>query len=281
MTAETITVSGVTDYSGNEIDFESSSVDIETLLVTPHLVGDFNSWDPANHDYDFTLNEYGLWELTIDFSEGEYEYKVIESDAWNENDWPGVNQLVSLESSEEVTFLANCGFYTGVRNWDEFVTHLEPVIAGNFLDTLGMGNNWDPLNIAGIMNDDDGDGIFTWEALILEGDWEYKVALNQNWDQDTYGNGGNFSISSDGSSTTTFHYDFRENSTYYTVDDSCDAGDLNTDGGIDVLDVVGVVNIILGNTVPSNMELCAADYNGDGTVDVLDIVGIVSTILGN
>ena len=210
---DSVTVMGIFDNSGNMIDPEYNSVNVEELLVVPHLVGSFNDWDPANHDYDFTLNGNGVWELVMDLPSGEYEYKVLESDDWDENDWPGINQGDNLEASTEVTFLANCGFYTGVRNWDEFVTHTNPIITGSFLDTLGMGNNWDPLNTAGSMNDDDGDGMFTWEAILPEGDWEYKVVLNQNWDQDTYGGGGNIVVTSDGESTTTFNYDMRQNGT--------------------------------------------------------------------
>ena len=59
----------------------------------------------------------------------------------------------------------------------------------------------------------------------------------------------------------------------------CTAGDVNSDGAIDVLDIVGAVNIVLGNTVPSDTESCAADFNGDGGIDVLDIVGMVNVIL--
>ena len=59
----------------------------------------------------------------------------------------------------------------------------------------------------------------------------------------------------------------------------CTAGDVNSDGAIDVLDIVGAVNIVLGNTVPSDSESCAADFNGDGNIDVLDIVGMVNVIL--
>ena len=59
----------------------------------------------------------------------------------------------------------------------------------------------------------------------------------------------------------------------------CNPGDVNGDGGIDVLDVVASVNIVLGISVPSDMEACAADLNGDGGIDVLVIVGMVNTIL--
>ena len=270
-----VTVAGVLDNSGNGVDLSYNTASIDELLVTPHLVGDFNDWNPANHDYDFMLNENGIWELSMSLPDGIYGYKVLESDEWDENDWPGSNQTIVVDGQDEVTLLANCGFYTGVRNWDEFVTHLNPIVVGNFLDTLALGDNWEPLNTLGNMSDN-GDGLYSWEVLIPEGSWEYKVVLNQNWDQDTYGNGGNFSVSSDGVSPITFNYDFKQNSTYTTsASDSCLLGDINSDGSIDVLDVVSMVGYILGNT----NDIICADYNQDGNIDVLDIVNIVSFIL--
>ena len=54
-------------------------------------------------------------------------------------------------------------------------------------------------------------------------------------------------------------------------------GDLNDDGIINILDVIIMVNIILG-TEP---ESALADVNGDGNIDVLDIIHIVNIILNN
>ncbi|MBC8310725.1 MAG: multicopper oxidase domain-containing protein [Candidatus Marinimicrobia bacterium] len=61
----------------------------------------------------------------------------------------------------------------------------------------------------------------------------------------------------------------------------CAAGDLNSDGIINILDIVTEVNIILGSIVPTESQLCAGDMNGDGVINILDIVQIVNTILGN
>ena len=52
-------------------------------------------------------------------------------------------------------------------------------------------------------------------------------------------------------------------------------GDINSDGVINILDVVGLVNIILGNS-PENP---AGDLNQDGVYNVLDIVQLVNIIL--
>ena len=57
-------------------------------------------------------------------------------------------------------------------------------------------------------------------------------------------------------------------------------GDVNEDGSIDVLDIVVVVNIIIGNYTPSYDEFLSADMNSDGVLDVLDIVILINAILG-
>ena len=56
-------------------------------------------------------------------------------------------------------------------------------------------------------------------------------------------------------------------------------GDVNQDGVVDVLDLVKVVAIILGNYNPTALELSLSDLNEDGVVDVLDVVTIVNLIL--
>jgi len=274
---DSVTVTDLLDVNGNIVDLNYNSANVESLDIIPHLVGSFNSWDPANHDYDLILDENNIWELNVTLPPGFYEYKVIESEDWDENDWPGVDQTITLPIATDVTFMANCGFNTGVRNWDEFVSHENPIIMGNFLDTLDLGNNWDPLNIAGTM-DDNGDGIFTWEILLPEGDWEYKVVLNQNWDQDTYGGGGNYSVSSDGSSSTIFHYEFHQNYTYH-IDTCPTLGDMNSDDFFNVLDIVTLANCVLAENCSELEYGCAGDLNSDGLFNVLDIVTLANCVL--
>ena len=57
-------------------------------------------------------------------------------------------------------------------------------------------------------------------------------------------------------------------------------GDVNFDGIINILDIVGLVNIILGSTSnPSDESIYASDMNQDGAIDILDIVGLVNLVL--
>ena len=57
------------------------------------------------------------------------------------------------------------------------------------------------------------------------------------------------------------------------------AGDTNFDDIVDILDIVRIINQILGNLEFNDDEFTAADFNADGIVDILDIVQIVNYIL--
>jgi len=65
-------------------------------------------------------------------------------------------------------------------------------------------------------------------------------------------------------------------------DEGCtnDAGDLNEDGTVNILDIVSLANYILGIGGISDCGMEGADMNGDGTVNILDIVAVVNVILG-
>ena len=52
-------------------------------------------------------------------------------------------------------------------------------------------------------------------------------------------------------------------------------GDVNGDGGVDILDAVTLIQMVL-ETIPATEE---ADVNGDGGVNVLDVVTLVQIIL--
>ena len=56
-------------------------------------------------------------------------------------------------------------------------------------------------------------------------------------------------------------------------------GDLNSDGGWNVLDIVALANCVLASNC-SDLE-CAADMNGDGGYNVLDIVALANCVLVN
>ncbi|MFQ6092056.1 MAG: DUF6259 domain-containing protein [bacterium] len=65
-----------------------------------------------------------------------------------------------------------------------------------------------------------------------------------------------------------------------TSEPGCTKGDVNSDGEINVFDVVLTVNITLEIYDPTPEEWCAADFNTDGSIDLVDILSIVDVILG-
>jgi uncharacterized protein (TIGR02145 family) len=56
---------------------------------------------------------------------------------------------------------------------------------------------------------------------------------------------------------------------------SCVAGDLNGDGGINVLDVVALVELILGD----GDYQAGADLNGDGGINLYDVIGLLQWVM--
>ncbi len=58
---------------------------------------------------------------------------------------------------------------------------------------------------------------------------------------------------------------------------TCALGDANSDGSVDILDVMTAINVYLGHDVSYNKN--AADTNADGTIDILDAMGIAQIYL--
>lgn len=67
---------------------------------------------------------------------------------------------------------------------------------------------------------------------------------------------------------------------YNPDQDEIEKGDINCDGGINVLDVLATVNHILGTVPLTGGPLDRADCNDDTAINVLDAVGIINVILG-
>ena len=56
-------------------------------------------------------------------------------------------------------------------------------------------------------------------------------------------------------------------------------GDINTDFIIDILDVVNIVNFIMGNSEPTFEQQYLGDLNQDGLINIQDIILIINIIL--
>ena len=57
------------------------------------------------------------------------------------------------------------------------------------------------------------------------------------------------------------------------------SGNVNLDGGFNILDAVTMVSYLIGNLEFNQQQLVNADMNNDGTINILDIVQLVNIIL--
>ena len=62
-------------------------------------------------------------------------------------------------------------------------------------------------------------------------------------------------------------------------DSQCLSGDFNEDGLLNVLDIVSMVNFILGSMEDIEDYLCFGDINGDSLIDILDVISLINLIL--
>ena len=89
-------------------------------------------------------------------------------------------------------------------------------------------------------------------------------------------NSANFNISMEQN-----YYSFLIDAPQDCEDECPNLGDLNGDGGYNVLDIVTLANCVLANNCAELENGCAGDLNGDGGYNVLDIVTLANCVLAN
>ena len=140
----------------------------------------------------------------------------------------------------------------GVDGWNDFDLSTEGmVVEGDFWLGVREFSSTQPFGL-----DTDSDSGNTYFRIGGDGNWELLSSL---------GISGNLMLR--------IFLDGGE------IISDCVPGDVNGDENIDVLDIVTIVNFIMGQDTPDDDEFCASDYNEDGTIDVLDIVALVNFIM--
>ena len=56
-------------------------------------------------------------------------------------------------------------------------------------------------------------------------------------------------------------------------------GDINQDNIINVLDIISLINFILGAQIPDDSQIISSDINEDQIINILDVVMLVNLIL--
>ncbi|MBD3349308.1 MAG: hypothetical protein GF400_08975 [Candidatus Eisenbacteria bacterium] len=230
-------------------------------LAGPSIVGSMQGWDPADPNYDLSINANGVYTLTKTLVAGSYEYKAVDGDDWGW-DFPGANQTFTLAADDDVTWYVNLGATVGTKEGDEFVFHSmnPPIVAGDFQSELG-GSDWDQTDTSTtVMTDGDGDDVWEFSAVVAPaGDYQGKVVLNNNWDQDTQMGGGNVTFTSDGVNPVTWTYDMSNNTTTVSTE------------VVTQQDVTVTFTVCLPDTVTTTGDVCVIGGHpaiGDWTTGV-------------
>lgn len=150
-------------------------------------------------DCDVTKMTYDIlgdiWRATFDLPAGEYDYRLYldesESHIYGKNGISGVNSFsipLSIDTPQTVNF-----YYDHKTGWiTDNVNSLILTLPSNFQNKVGCREEWNAGCFRTWMQDIDGDGIYTYETLLLPGgSWETRVALNGDMDT-SYGQGGSF-----------------------------------------------------------------------------------------
>lgn len=181
-------------------------------LAGPSIVGNFQGWDPADPASELTLNANGVYELTISAGGSLHVYKAVDGDAWGQ-DFPSSNQEFTPGTPQSVTFHVNLGAVPGVKEGDEYVFHSlnPPIVCGTLQSALG-GSDWDQTDTSTtVMSDPDLDDVWVFSSILPDGSYEFKIVLNNNWDQNT--SPSNIPFGSDGVNPVTFKYYMATNTT--------------------------------------------------------------------
>ncbi|MFG2820887.1 alpha-amylase family glycosyl hydrolase [Kitasatospora sp. NPDC048365] len=179
-------------------------------------IGCSADWQPACAQAQLALLADGRWGATLNLPAGSYEYKVAVDNGWTEN--YGAN---GAAGGANIALSVPAGGAAVAFRYDP-ATHLvtataqaaAPVVTavGDYQSELGCSADWAPACAVTVMQDPDGDGVFTFSTTAIPaGSWNTKVTVGQSWTEN-YGAGGaagganiGFTVPA-GGATTTFTY---------------------------------------------------------------------------
>ncbi|HSM70491.1 MAG TPA: alpha-amylase family glycosyl hydrolase [Anaerolineales bacterium] len=132
-----------------------------------------------------------VWQGTFNIPAGAWEYKAPLNDSWDENYGAnavqgGANIGLNLDAPTEVKI-----YYDHKSHWVTDNHNSRIVTApGSYQDEIGCSGDWDPGCLRSWLQDPDGDEIYSFTtADIPAGNYEFKAAINESWDEN-YGAGG-------------------------------------------------------------------------------------------
>ena len=142
-------------------------------------------WDPSCLATALTYDASDdVWQGSLTLPAGTYDYKAALNGSWDENYGSGAvfngpNIHINVPSPESVKF-----YYDHETHWvTDDVNSFIPTAAGSFQSEAGCASDWAPDCLRSWLEDSDGDGVYSYSTTSLPaGSYEFKVALNENWD---------------------------------------------------------------------------------------------------
>lgn len=211
---------------------------------------------------------YNGWFLTADSYSGENAITESPNGDYNDNSTSTITiaEPIDLGESQSI-FLSFAAKWEIESSWDFAQVKISTngtnwIPLEGMYTTIGSGQGVQPSGEPGY----DGNHInWIMEKISLvdyaENDY---IWVQFSFSSDTYVTGDGWTID-----------DFM---IYGFTGPQCVPGDINEDGIVNILDVVLVVNFIIGVSEPTDSQACAADFNDDDVINVLDVVSIVNTI---
>ncbi|BDZ41058.1 alpha-1,6-glucosidase [Paraoerskovia sediminicola] len=203
------------DVTGVEGEPEPEG-DIELVTVPGSHgseMGCAGDWTPGCEAASLTRRESdGVYAGTFDIPAGTYEYKVAVNGSWDVNYGSG-----GVQDGDNVSYTTDGGpvtFYWDPVSHQFSSTAQGPIVTlpGSFQSELGCPGDWAPDCMLSWMQDQDGDGTYTFTTSALPtGAYEGKVAHGLGWEEN-YGvdgvrDGANYSFSATEGKQTVFTYD--------------------------------------------------------------------------
>ncbi|MGD2077886.1 MAG: alpha-amylase family glycosyl hydrolase, partial [Chloroflexota bacterium] len=198
-------------------------------------------------------NGDGVWKFSANLPIAEtYEYKIVEDANWDLA-YPAANVPFTVANAgDEVRWYYDENDHYVADSTNQVIA----AVAGDFAAAIG-GADWAPDHLMTWMKDPDGDGLYVYLAQgVPEGDYAYKVALDEGWAVAYPASNRSFSVPAGGSDVT-FYYDSATNDVWEEVGE--EPGLLVTFPGS------YPAAASLGNDWdPANLNTQASDDNGDG-----------------
>ena len=173
----------------------------------------------------------------------------------------------------------NNGYYNLVtlNGFDTWQNALLDIIPQIYVDPLALFE-YDVDDMTAIFIDL---SEFINESEIESWNWNFgdgnTESNSYSFAEHTYTQSGEYTVSL---SVTNIYGETGQNHFETVVIGSVLQGDINSDSIVNILDVVMLVNFVLGVDIPQGSESSAADFNQDGILNILDVVSMVNLILG-